>query len=343
MGAGTEIAWCDDTHNFWRGCTKVSLGCKNCYAEKLVTTRLQGEWGPGKPRVRIKDFDAPLAWNRKPWCCVNRGTAYGDTKRVERPERCSCGCVDFRRRRVFSLSMGDWLDHEAPVEWLADMLNVIRKCQGLDFLLVTKRIELLGNRIESVLKLIESRPDWDSLPNDSEPAKLRNWLADWFVLKKAPKNIWIIISVEDQKCADERIPLLLKVPAVVHGISYEPSLEAVDFKRSIELALCHPVEGLPGLDWVIVGGESGPEARPFNTEWARSALAQCREAGVPCFVKQMGTHCYDSRQAADAKDRFQIAGNWEDAKFYPSLVHPKGGDPLEWPETLRVREFPKVK
>ena len=78
MADKTNIAWTDSTHNFWRGCTKISDGCKYCYAETLVTTRLQGEWGKGKPRVRLKDFDKPLSWNMKPWICEVCGNSEPD-------------------------------------------------------------------------------------------------------------------------------------------------------------------------------------------------------------------------------------------------------------------------
>lgn len=129
-----------------------------------------------------------------------------------------------------------------------------------------------------------------------------NSVAEW------PRNTWLGVSVEDQQRADERIPLLLQTPAAVRFLSVEPQLEAVN-----------PwITGPKSIDWIICGGESGPHARPFQLQWAMSLIEQCKAAGVPFFMKQtginLGTHKGDR----------------------------KGGDPSEWPEALRVREFPHV-
>src|SRR5947209_9909116 len=125
MSQNTKIEWADDTHNFWRGCTKVSPGCANCYAEKLVTTRLKGRWGKGAPRIRIQDFDAPLRWNKKPWVCDGCGQHLPDRTVLGFGEHTRTGCSSksWHRRRVFSLSLADFLDEEAPIEWLADTLR----------------------------------------------------------------------------------------------------------------------------------------------------------------------------------------------------------------------------
>ena len=149
------------------------------------------------------------------------------------------------------------------------------------------------------------------------------------------------VSVEDQATAEKRIPWLLDSPAAVRFVSYEPALGPVDFTNldvmqhwdlpyhkhapTIRLDALRghwkgPDDIITGLDWVIVGGESGPGARPFGIAWARSVVEQCREAGVACFVKQLGAHPYPSATLRD----------------------PKGGDPSEWPEDLRVREWPRA-
>jgi protein gp37 len=169
-------------------------------------------------------------------------------------------------------------------------------------------------------------------------------------------NVWLGVSVEDQPTADQRIPLLLQCPAAVRFVSYEPALAAVDFARWLardwsckqcgtivsELIdgtcpLCED-ELQPfrvGLDQVIVGGESGPGARPFDVAWARETVRQCREAGVPCFVKQLG-----------ARPRIgNPQSHPEDFKRPHDLTRlllrdRKGGDWSEWPEDLRVREYP---
>jgi protein gp37 len=144
-------------------------------------------------------------------------------------------------------------------------------------------------------------------------------------------NVWLGVSVENQHFADERIPLLLQTPAAVRFISAEPLLGPIELERG-GFALHRPVKSpsgtrWPGLDWVIVGGESGSKARPFDLAWARSIVAQCKAAGVPVFVKQLGSnptceHCGDAIAVFGPRNR-------------------KGGDINEFPQELRVREFPK--
>jgi protein gp37 len=165
-------------------------------------------------------------------------------------------------------------------------------------------------------------------------------------------NVWLGVSVENQQYADERIPLLLQTPAAVRFISAEPLLGPLDFGLNLGVRL---VDGSrwsgskPVLDWLIVGGESGPGARPFDLAWARSIVQQCQAAGVACFVKQLGTNAVCRNDEHDE--------SWPgctvplDDEYWPRyqgetapLVFRarKGGDPSEWPEDLRVREFPAV-
>lgn len=146
-----------------------------------------------------------------------------------------------------------------------------------------------------------------------------------------PSNLWMGTSVENQAAADERIPHLRYVPAVVRFLSVEP--------------LLGPVDDLPlaGIDWVIVGGESGPKARPCDVSWIRSIRDQCKAAGVPCFVKQLGAHVRDlGAMAAHSFEPEECwpAGTKQDGTTI-LLADKKGGDWSEWPEDLRVREFPQ--
>jgi len=150
------------------------------------------------------------------------------------------------------------------------------------------------------------------------PARMKRYLA----YDQPPKNVWLGTSVEDQTTADERIPHLVQTPAAVRFLSCEPLLGTVD------------VTGGPWLDWVIVGGESGPRARPCNVEWIREIVRQCREAGVPCFVKQLGAKPYDLAGDSLCDDGSVPVG------AYLDLHSCKGGDMSEWPEDLRVREYP---
>ena len=133
-------------------------------------------------------------------------------------------------------------------------------------------------------------------------------------------NIWLGVSVENFKAWDERVHILKDTPAAKRFVSYEPALEDLG------------CVDLDGIDWIIVGGESGPGARRFNIGWAYNIIQQCREAGVACFVKQFGTNPYS---VEGRSKNFQ--GPME---FTFPLHDQKGGDPAEWPEWARVREFP---
>jgi len=149
----------------------------------------------------------------------------------------------------------------------------------------------------------------------------RRWLAG-----EAPPNVWFGVSVEDQIRAAERIPILLQIPAVVRWLSLEPLLGPVDLTEAGSKVFA----AWSKLHWLVIGGESGHGARPCNVEWVRSLKDQGKHAGVPVFVKQLGAnpHCDCGELPA--------GGNAE-------MMHPKGGDPSEWPADLRVREFPEVK
>lgn len=303
MSAGTKIQWADDTWNPWRGCRKVSAGCDN------------------KERVRAGEgtLAAPYSWNKKPWVCNQCGQTFTQKGILfSHAEINAVHCCDggFHRRRAFSLSLGDIFDDEVPIEWLGDALKTIHDCPNLDFLLLTKRPELWQPRMRGV----------DLHAQQQSAADMATaWLDG-----RPPENIWLGVSVENQD-NDWRIPELLKIPAKVRFLSCEPLLGAIDLNR--EIGAYEPgnssalrINWLDKIDWVIIGGESGKNARPCNTEWIRSIVQQCRTAGVACFVKQLG------------------AKPWmfdEEKHELEPLRDKKGGDMSEWPEDLRVREFPQ--
>lgn len=320
-----------------------------------------GKYHKGVARVRHGDdtFNAPIKWNKKPWVCDRCGFLYKDDRGRCEVDQCRlhvangggidgqgtehCNCVTFHRRRVFSLSLGDWLDDEVPIEWLADMLDVIRRCPKLDFLLLTKRPENFWNRIAKCVGHFEGPGD----EGDTVKTEIGDWLAGWLDTQDnpaIPTNIWLGVSVENQATADERIPNLLQIPAAVRFVSYEPALEAVDFhlcKSGIQHRddftgnPDHPT-WMNQVNWIIVGGESGADARPCNVEWARSTIDQCKAAGTACFIKQMGSNCRKELSLTEALDEDVASDRWV-------LKDKKGGDMAEWPEDLRIREFPEVK
>lgn len=215
------------------------------------------------------------------------------------------------RRRVFCASLADVFDDQVPDEWRADLWRLIDECQSLDWLLLTKRPKNAARMIirarQDVLgsrKIVEEHVNWP-----------------W-------PNVWIGTTVESQDEARQRIPQLLKVPAAIRFLSCEPLLGPLDLTR-IDLdgySEIYPLEGtteceyddgapapdLPALDWVICGGESGPHARMMQEEWAGALMHQCASAEVPFFMKQIVEH----------------------GKKVPFD---------QWPEDLKIREFPNVR
>lgn len=319
MSEQTKIEWTDSTLNFWEGCTKVSVGCTNCYAETRDKRFTGGaHWGPGAPRRKsqsaVKDA---LRLNKKPWVCDECGNG------LREPGWCgNCRTQDSHRRRIFSLSLGDWLDPEVPVEWLAEMLWTIDACRDVEWILCTKRPERWSERIQAAVMVTE----------DADESLVGRWLEG-----EHPHNVTLLASVENQEQADRRIPALLRIPAARRGLSLEPLLGPVDiFAESVEWFY----EGWEnegrspkkrGIDWLIIGGESGPKARPCDIEWIRSLVKQGQTAGVATFVKQLGSRSIDGSTESKLLDCIGM-----------SLFRDrKGGNPNEWPADLRVQQYPE--
>lgn len=336
MGDITHIQWCNHTFNPWEGCTKVSSGCAHCYAETR-NARFGGgtapNWGKGAPRRRTSahNWNEPRRWNRvaqkaqQEFESIRAATALHPVAQnflapeLDRPHR----------PRVFCASLADWLDDEVPIEWLADLLFLIRATPNLDWLLLTKRPENWQVRLNGVV-------EW-AMQRDIHVAPEMQWLRG-----NAPDNVWMGASVEDQK-ATSRIPELLKIPARVRFLSCEPLLEPVSLGCECWLSdntlpgnVCRNCGkprnlGAGRIDWVIIGGESGANARQCDVTWIRSLLKQCRTADVAPFLKQLGANV-------------SVAPRHDGATgYFLELKHPKGGDMEEWPEDLRVREFPEVR
>jgi protein gp37 len=154
------------------------------------------------------------------------------------------------------------------------------------------------------------------------PAADRRCFEEWVLGESYPANVWLGVSAEDQENWDKRVPSLVTIPAAKRFISVEPMLSNIDMSLLQEkLRQTHSKREGP-IHLVIFGGESGPKARPCNVEWIRDGLRQCREAGVPAFVKQVGSKPVESGVGIF------------------STPDPKGGDPYEWPMDIRVREWP---
>lgn len=317
MSENTKIEWADHSWSPWRGCTKVSAGCANCYAETLSKRNpaVLGQWGKGNPRVLAKNWNDPVKWNRSGHVCADCGKATF----ADRCGRGQCRGVT-HIPRVFP-SLCDWLDDEVPIEWLARFLQLIHDTPNLDWLLLTKRPENFVHRIMAAALRMRRTHEAGSV-------YWREWLHGY-----APQNVWIGTSVEDQANADRRIPALLKIPAMLRFLSVEPMLRPIDLMlgrngHSLQRRIAEDIH------WVIFGGESGHGARPCNVEWIREGVKQCAAAGVQCFVKQLGAHPVGRWTASPEK-----AGLGEGWPAGLKITHPKGGDPDEWPEDLRVRQM----
>ena len=251
MAQDTKIEWCDHTFNPWEGCQKVGPGCDRCYAEKRNARFAGGtaiNWGPGVPRRRTSASN---------WALPLRWNAQHEAFQRQHG----------RRQRVFCASLADVFDNAVDPQWRADLFTLIAKTPHLDWLLLTKRI---GN-VRGMLADLAHGTDPDLSLLDMMPLP----------------NVWIGATVVNQAEADREIPKLLEVPARVRFLSMEPLLGAVDLRLTNGLVHgCDAADYL--LDWVIVGGESGPGARPMHPDWACSLRDQCQAAGVPLLFKQWG-------------------------------------------------------
>jgi len=205
--------------------------------------------------------------------------------------------------RVFTCSWSDFFVGEAD-PWRDEAWAIIDRTRHLTYQILTKRIERVAARLP-----------WGSG-------------APW-------PHVQIIVSVENQAQAHRRIPRLLALNAAVRGVSYEPALGSVDFRPWLP-GFAWPEGSTRALNWLIIGGESGPHARPCDLAWIRSVVAQCKAAGTPCFVKQLGAHVMESRgeRGSDGPEGVTVISGMR-------YRDRKGADPSEWPDDLRVQEFPK--
>lgn len=320
MAKETAIAWCDSTWSPWMGCTKVSPGCDHCYASVSTPARtMKIAWGPGQPRRRTSEANwrKPLQWNREPFyeCqpCGWRGVSYARADEILSCPRCRAS-KPLRpvRRRVFCSSLADVFDNEVPAAWRVDLLRLIESTPYLTWLVLTKRIGNVDRLLDEAATLMSEVLVWP-LP-----------------------NVWLGATIVNQEEADRDIPKLLETQAAKRFVSYEPALGPVDWAAWLAANDLHKIDGGPRIDWIIVGGESdqpGMRARPFDLEWARSTIGQCRAAGVACFVKQLGSS--PGVRGSNFGPVVVGVGNM-------ALCRDRAGaDPAEWPEDLRVRSFPK--
>ncbi len=265
----SKIEWTDETWNPVTGCTKVSAGCKHCYAER--------EW----PRMtRLVPAYA--------------GRAFTDVRchpeRLEQPLRWK------RPRKVFVNSMSDLFHPDVPDWFIDSVFAVMSIAEAHTFQILTKRPHRMSTYLSDPNRVGKIMVAATALNGDIDPSAI---CSVWPL-----PNVWLGVSVENQEAADERIPLLLRTPAAVRWISAEPLLGRVDLCEHFgmwwnQTMDCFESVGSrfnrnpnnlahTAIDWIVVGGESGPSARPMSPDWARSLRDQCAAAGVPFMFKQWG-------------------------------------------------------
>ena len=349
MGETTKIQWCDHTLNPWVGCQKVHAGCTNCYAEDMMDKRYgKAQWGPQGTRVLTStaNWKKPLAWDRQAGESGERrrvfcGSLCDWAEDWQGPLLGSDGLIE----RIEAGNKGDMLTMDDARFRLLDMAA---QCSNLNWLFLTKRPERVAGILRAWLR--------GQCGRESPHGAVR-----------IPSNWWFGCSVSDQETADRLVPELLAIRKVAPDsklfVSYEPALGPVDWTRITAGCLCpqnpdHRVDVLrggfwsrnmgfvnhsdmPSLDWLIIGGESGPHARPCNVDWIRNTVEQCNLAVLPVFVKQMGSWCHDDF----GENRCWWPGltqfRQSDVGFRVILRDPKGGEPSEWPEGLQVRQVPR--
>lgn len=262
MPGKSKIGWTDRTWNPVTGCTKVSSGCKHCYAETFAE-----RWRdiPSHPyeqgfdlRLWVDRLDIPLTWKEP--------------------------------AKIFVNSMSDLFHPDVPFSFILKVWRTMREASHHTFQILTKRPERIHDFFQ-----------WQSAGYE-------------FGLP----NVWVGTSVEDQRWALERVPHLLTTPAEVRYLSVEPMLGRVSKPWPTRYGIL--IDEAP--NWVIIGGESGPSARPCEIEWIRNLKDECVDESIPIFIKQLGTHL---ARELGLKDK-------------------KGADWDEWPpelDDLKIRQFPE--
>jgi protein gp37 len=279
MSRGSKIEWTDDTWNPLLGCTKVSAGCDGCYAIRTAR-RLAGNPDPkvSLPYAGLvhRDDTGQLDW-------TGRVNLVPD--RLDQPLRWR------KPRRIFVNSQSDLFHDAVPMGYIEDVFAVMAAARQHTFQLLTKRHARMRNLLNQGAFWANVYDKWRIQYGG---ARADNWA-------KPLPNVHLGVSAENQQWADIRIPALLATPAAVRWLSCEPLLGEIDLSKHLHVrpiganltdAALTPAGaracGLPALDWVVVGGESGPGARPMDPDWARSLRDECQAAGIAYNFKQFG-------------------------------------------------------
>lgn len=333
----STIEWTDATWQVASGCSPASAGCRNCYSATLAGTRLkhtercagltrEAEDGrhvwTGEVRLHPDQLDVPLRW-RKP-------------------------------RRIFVGERTDLFHPAIPDDYIDRVWAVMALTPQHTYQILTKRPE----RMREYLSAARAHPVGLAALDITLQCPPGSRVGAGVMLQGdiAHLKVWLGVSIEDQTTADARIPDLLATPAAVRWVSAEPLLGSANIvapgtegSRLDALRGAYHCEGRNEpwptgcLSWVVVGGESGPHARPMRLEWVRVLLRQTKSTGVPTFVKQLGARCIMDRN--DAVQSVALGAGWRALKpgtdlGEVSFRQHKGADMTEWPKDVRVQEMP---
>lgn len=326
MSNNSAIEWTEATWNPLLGCDRVSAGCDRCYAITTATIRA------GNPHPRVAAAFEGLT--------ERRDGRLDWTGRINLlPDRLAQPLTWRKPRRIFVNSQSDLFHKDVPEDYIADVFAVMALAGQHTFQVLTKR----HGRMRSLLK----SPDFRKATQRATLVRAGSkapWLVEpWWPLR----NVWLGVSVEDQRWANTRVPALLDTPAAVRWLSCEPLLGPVDLREAVrdQRYACHACEfGNEGdcnthrperLDWVVAGGESGPGSRPMHPEWPRTLRDQCVKAGVPFFFKQWGQFALVADRPANGD--LWLAPDGATADWEPGDGHVREGfGAFRWPGTRTV-------
>jgi len=326
----TKIEWSEFSWNPVVGCSKVSEGCLNCYAEKMAERLASIACSPKKKapltESELAYTNVVQMWHdpkieKTYWKGWNGKTAFVESA-LEKPLHWK------KPRMIFVCSMSDLFHESVPFEWLDKVMAIIALCPQHKFQILTKQQkrmleyytkpktlkgECVNNQILPTVQFRVKKRVRTVVHHSQQYSKqqLNMWDGRWPL-----PNLWLGVTCENQRTADERIPILLQIPAAVRFISFEPLLEDIDFNLIERPNHFHstPYGWLKyfgkQIHWIIIGCESGPKRRPCKLEWVRNIVSQCKAANVPVFIKQLNING-------------KVEHNIE-----------------KFPEDLRIREYP---
>lgn len=279
---GSKIDWTDEVWSVVTGCTPVSPGCKHCYAERII------DRFPVIHETKPKNDVAGMEATPRYFSDVHL-----HPNRLEKP-------FHWRKsKKIFVVSMGDLFHPDVPFAFIAAVFGVMAACPQHIFQLLTKRPARMLKFFKWVSS-VEYPDSWkcstgsttipptkvcidqtcNYLPSWEKHIKEEDWERPWPL-----KNVWIGVTVENQKMADERIPILLQCLAVLRFVSIEPMLSSIDMADAAGVTYWDDPSA--GIGWAICGAESGTDRRTADISWIRSLRDQCINANIPFFLKQM--------------------------------------------------------